>query len=55
MNILLLIAELGGLGLIGYRQFGARAALFWTVFTLVLSIFSGAHIVIVLLLFVLGS
>jgi len=55
MNALLLVLEICGLGLIAYRQFGARTALFWTAFILIISIFNGVHIIVILLLFVLGS
>ena len=55
MNIILTLIAMGGLGLIAYRQAGARTALFWIAFMLVVSIFSGAQIIVILILFALGS
>ncbi len=55
MNILIMIVGLIGLIVLAYRQTAACVGLFWTAFILVISIFSGAHIAIVLLLFVSGS
>jgi len=55
MNIVILVVGLIGLIVIAYHQYGAYAAMLWSAIVLVFSIFSGAHIGIILLLFISGT